>query len=174
MQKATTTEDHRMRFRHNLFLAAAVLQASCGLVFTIDIIAELDEMTRHTWIEALGVLALAVGATLTMVQYRDLIRRNSKVERELHAASGAFQEVVEHHFATWNLTEAERDVAILSIKGVSISDIAAMRRTRVGTIKAQSAAIYRKAGVSSRSELTSVVIEELIAGLDLSRPVANR
>jgi len=47
---------------------------------------------------------------------------------------------------------SERDVALLSIKGVSISEIADMRQTRVGTIKAQNAAIYRKSGVSNRAE----------------------
>jgi DNA-binding NarL/FixJ family response regulator len=66
------------------------------------------------------------------------------------------------------LTAAERDVALLSIKGISNTDIAEMRNTRAGTIQAQHAAIYRKAGVSSRAELISVVFEDLIAGLDLT------
>jgi DNA-binding NarL/FixJ family response regulator len=79
-----------------------------------------------------------------------------------------FQEMIEVHFRNWGLTDAERDVALLSIKGLPIADIATMRATRAGTIKAQSAAIYRKAGVSSRAELISVVIEDLIMGLDLT------
>lgn len=113
------------------------------------------------------MIALIIGASVTLAQYRDLLRRNTKIERELGAASGAFQEVIEQHFDAWKLTEAERDVALLSIKGVAIADIATMRQTRGGTIKAQGAAIYRKAGVSSRAELVSVMIEELIAGLEL-------
>ena len=118
-------------------------------------------------IEAGAVLGLAIGAFLALREYRTLLRRNTKVERELNVASGAFQGVIEQHFDRWGLTLAERDVALFLIKGLSIADVAAMRATRDGTIKAQSAAIYRKAGVSSRSELISVMVEELIFGLGI-------
>ena len=110
--------------------------------------------------------ALAIGAFVTLNQYSQLLVRNSKIERELSVASGAFQEAIEYYFRVWDLTAAERDVALLSIKGVPNVDIAAMRETRVGTIKAQNAAIYRKSGVSSRAELLAVMIEELVAGLE--------
>jgi DNA-binding CsgD family transcriptional regulator len=166
------TEYQRRQLQKYLFLAAACLQVGCGVVFAGDVIIEINHLTSHTWIELLGVLALAIGAFITLGQYRQLLLRNAKIERELGAASGAFQDVIEQHFRMWQLTTAERDVALLSIKGVPIADIADMRQTRVGTIKAQSAAIYRKAGVSSRVELISTMIEELIAGLDLTeRPV---
>jgi DNA-binding CsgD family transcriptional regulator len=169
MTQRTMSEDKKKY----LFLAAAYLQVGCGLVFAADVIIEMDHITTHTWVELLGVLALGIGAFITLAQYRALLQRNSKIELELGAASGAFQDVIEQHFRIWNLTEAERDVALLSIKGVSIADIAEMRQTRVGTIKAQSAAIYRKSNVSSRAELVSSMIEELIAGLDPTvRPVS--
>ncbi|MDG1117419.1 MAG: helix-turn-helix transcriptional regulator [Flavimaricola sp.] len=160
------THNRSQTLRRNMFLAAAILQVSCGIVFTTDVFIELAEFTRHTWVELVGVIALAIGAVVTLSQYLQLLRRNSKIESELDAASGAFQMVIEGHFRSWNLTEAERDVALLSIKGVSISDIAVLRQTRVGTIKSQCAAIYRKSGVSSRAELVSVVIEDLLTGLD--------
>ncbi|MDP5086585.1 MAG: helix-turn-helix transcriptional regulator [Yoonia sp.] len=168
MTKQGMTEERRTRLRRSLFLAAALLQLGCGLVFAFDVIVEMDNLTGHTWVELMGIIALAIGAFITVGQYRELLRRNTKIERELGAASGAFQDVIEQHFQVWQLTEAERDVALLSIKGVPIADIAVMRQTRSGTIKAQSAAIYRKSGVSSRAELISVMIEELIAGLDLT------
>lgn len=159
--------------RRNLFLLAAALQLGCGLVFSVDIFVERAEFSAHTWVEILGVIGLAIGAFLSISQYRLLLRRTSKVERELKAASGAFQEVMEQYFRTWGLTEAECDVALLSIKGVSIADIAQMRHTRPGTIKAQNAAIYRKSGVSSRAELLSVMVEELIQGLGPTPPARH-
>lgn len=162
------TDPHSGTRRRYLFLAAAILQIGCGLVFASDILIEMSEFTRHTWVEILGILALAIGATITLGQYRALMQRNTKIERELGAASGAFQNVIEQHFDAWQLTQAERDVALLSIKGVSIAEIAEMRQTRAGTVKAQSAAIYRKSGVSNRAELVSVVIEELISGLSIT------
>jgi DNA-binding CsgD family transcriptional regulator len=170
MTQTTASTSERSALRRNLFLAASALQVGCGLVFITDVVSEWGEFDRHTLAEVLGIIALLIGAAVSLAQYRHLLRRNTKIERELGAASGAFQDVIEQHFDNWHLTEAERDVAILSIKGVPIADIAAMRHTRAGTIKAQSAAIYRKAGVSSRAELITVMIEELIAGIRLRGP----
>ncbi|HLS58150.1 MAG TPA: helix-turn-helix transcriptional regulator, partial [Paracoccaceae bacterium] len=60
------------------------------------------------------------------------------------------------------LTPSERDVAWFTLKGLSIAEIARMRQTSEGTVKAQSNAIYRKAGVSGRAQLLSLFIEDLI------------
>jgi DNA-binding NarL/FixJ family response regulator len=158
--------------RSALALAAA-LQLGCSVVFVSDIIHEWATMTVHTWAELLAVGALIVGAWLAVAELRKLIARNIRVERELDAACGAFQSVIERHFEIWGLSKAEKDVALLSIKGMSNTEIARMRVTREGTIKAQSAAIYRKAGVSSRADLISAVIEDLIAGLAISEREAT-
>jgi hypothetical protein len=45
---------------------------------------------------------------------------------------------------------------------LSTQDIALLRATSEGTVKAQTNAIYRKAGVSGRSQLLSVFIEDLM------------
>jgi DNA-binding CsgD family transcriptional regulator len=62
----------------------------------------------------------------------------------------------------WGLSEAEKDIALLTIKGMTISEIAEIRNTKQSTIKTQSSAIYKKAGVSSRAQLVSLLIEELL------------
>lgn len=160
----------RLTLRRSLFLIAAALQIGCGVVLVVDVISEWRELDRHGIIEAGAVLGLAVGAFLSLREYRTLLRRNTKVERELNVASGAFQEVIEQHFTRWGLTTAERDVALFLIKGLSIAEVATLRDTRDGTIKAQSAAIYRKAAVSSRAELVSVMVEEIISGLHPANP----
>ena len=94
MTQSHMTEDRRLAVRRYLFLAAAALQVGCGLVFVSDIISEMNRFDRHTWAEFLGVVALIIGASVTFAQYRDLLRRNTKIERELGAASGAFEEVI--------------------------------------------------------------------------------
>ncbi len=50
----------------------------------------------------------------------------------------------------------------VSIKGLSTADIANLRNTSEGTVKAQTNAIYRKAGVSGRPQLLSLFIDELM------------
>lgn len=165
-----TFKNGHVGLRRSLFLAAAGLQIGCGMVFVTDVAVEWKNPTFHSFVELFAVLGLWLGAALTLREYRNLLSRNTKVERELNVAAGAFQEEIERYFDRWGLTAAERDVALLSIKGVSIANIAAFRNTKDGTIKAQSAAIYRKAGVSGRAELISVVVEELISGLKLPDP----
>ncbi|MBO6774081.1 MAG: hypothetical protein JJ897_00975 [Marinibacterium sp.] len=61
-------------------------------------------------------------------------------------------------FDQWGL------VAVLSIKGLSIAEIATMRNTREGTVKAQNAALYRKAVISGRPQLLSLCIADLMTG----------
>lgn len=151
--------------KRSVFVVAALLQLGCGAVFLSDLVTEWRTEGLHAKIELFAVIALVLGAALFLREALHLSRRNARVERELHVASGAFQTVIEQHFDDWGLTPAERDVALLSIKGVSIAEIARMRDTREGTIKAQSTAIYRKVGVSSRAELVSVMVEELISGV---------
>ena len=52
-----------------------------------------------------------------------------------------------------------------AIKGMSTQEIAGLRGVSEGTIKAQTNAIYRKAGISGRAQLLSLFIEDMIADL---------
>ena len=76
-------------------------------------------------------------------------------------------------FDEWGLTPAERDVALFAIKGLSTSEIAGLRGTSEGTIKAQTNAIYRKAGVTGRPQLLSLFIEELMRDDGIVRKAAQ-
>lgn len=158
---------HLPATRINLFFVAAALQIGCGFGFIYDVMTEWEEGVIHVGLEAIAVATLWIGAALMISEAQRLKSRNTAVERQLHAASGAFQEVMEQRFADWGLTPSERDVAILSIKGLSNVDIAKARKTREGTIKAQNAAVYRKAGVSSRAELLSLFLDELVEGITI-------
>jgi DNA-binding CsgD family transcriptional regulator len=71
-------------------------------------------------------------------------------------------DLLAQRFEEWALTPAERDVALFAIKGMSLAEIATLRATSEGTVKAQTAAIYRKAGVSGRPQLLSLFIEDLM------------
>lgn len=91
-----------------------------------------------------------------------LLRRQSRIERGISIASGALHGLMEEMFLDWRLTPAEQDVAGFTLKGYSISEVADMRGSREGTIKAQLNAIYRKAGVENRGQLVSLLIEDLM------------
>lgn len=114
--------------------------------------------------EYLIVAALFLGLLATGREIWKVLGRQKRMETQMMAASGAFAQLLEEHFDTWGLTPSERDVALFAMKGLSIAEIADMRQTREGTVKAQCNAIYRKAGVSGRPQLLSLFIEELMTG----------
>jgi len=145
-----------------------VLQAFCALFFLTDVVLDLSGYedalggVEHHSFELIVVLALGLGVVLTSIEIGKILRRHKRIAAQLRAASGAFWELMEEHFESWSLTPSERDVAVLAIKGLSIAEIANIRHTKVGTIKAQSNAIYAKAGVTGRPQLLSLFIEELM------------
>ncbi len=113
-------------------------------------------------IEVGAALGLVSGVVMGVLALRAAHRRSAKAEAALRQARSAFRDVLDDRFDGWELTPAERDVALFSIKGFSSQDIAKLRGVSEGTIKAQSNAIYRKAGVSGRAQLLSVFIDELV------------
>ena len=119
--------------------------------------------TLHNSIELTAVVALIMGIGLTAFEIQRIRTRQRRIEAQLRVTSGAFLELLEEHFEAWGLTPSESDVALFAIKGLSIAEIADIRHTKEGTIKAQCNAIYSKAGVTGRQQLLSLFIEELTA-----------
>ncbi len=145
------------------------IQLVCALFFVWETGASVLGLPREplSWREreimelgaALGLLLGAVFGASMLVR---ALRRNRVMEGRLRQVSGAFVEHLETRFTEWGLTPSERDVAWFTVKGLPIAEIARMRQTSEGTVKAQSNAIYRKAGVSGRTQLLSLFIEDLI------------
>lgn len=145
-----------------------VVQALCAAFFVADAVMDWaggeSAGFRHLHsFELVLALALIGGLAATVALIRSQNRRVRDMQRQLHTAQGAFAQVIENQFSEWRLSLAERDVAMLSIKGLSIAEIAELRQTKQGTIKAQSAAVYRKAGVSGRLQLLSYFVDELLS-----------
>jgi len=153
-----------------LFLAAVlVVQLACSVFFVSEIVLTIFNVRARpiSWqtrelMEIGATVGLIIGSVVGAFYLRSSMRRTARAEQKLRAASGAFMDVMEEKFAEWGLTPAERDVALFAIKGMSIQEIAALRQTSEGTVKAQTNAIYRKAGVSGRPQLLSVFIEDLL------------
>jgi DNA-binding CsgD family transcriptional regulator len=68
---------------------------------------------------------------------------------------------IREQFEAWSLTPAEADIAGLLLKGVSLRDIAALRRTAEATIRQQAQSVYRKSGLAGRRELAAYFLESL-------------
>lgn len=159
-----------MRDRIVIAIALAV-QAVCAGFFLSDIFSSYFGFRRTpiAWelrevIEVGAGIGLILGFALGAVALKRSHERRLEAEARLRLASSAFMDMIEDAFGDWQLTPAERDVALFAIKGLSTAEIAALRNTSEGTVKAQTNAIYRKAGVSGRSQLLSLFIDALIDG----------
>ncbi|MDU8912399.1 helix-turn-helix transcriptional regulator [Aestuariicoccus sp. MJ-SS9] len=156
--------------KQNLALTALfALQLVCGLFLFWDILTSLLGLRTapiawalYELIEIGAVVGLIMGVGVSARLLVLSVRRQKAAETGLRVASGAFMDVLEERFTEWGLTPAERDVALFAIKGLSTAEIAAMRSTSEGTVKAQTNAIYRKAGVSGRPQLLSLFIDDLM------------
>lgn len=167
-----------MNWRNYFTVALVAVQAICAFFFVSDILMTLigvrsspiNWQTREL-LEIGAALGLVLGMALGWLQFRRLARAGRAAEEKLRRASSAFMDLMEERFAEWGLTTAERDVALFAIKGMTTSEIASLRGTSEGTIKAQTAAIYRKAGVGGRPQLLSLFIEDLMEPSD-TRPAS--
>ncbi len=73
-----------------------------------------------------------------------------------------FSELISEQFQAWALTNAEREVAIMLLKGLSIKEIAVARGTSSNTVRQQAASLYNKAKLNSRAELSAFFLEDLL------------
>ena len=159
-------------------LLILVVQAVSALLFIANIAFSVLGVAPVAWVvyemtEIGAAVGLILGTVLGAFALRRSEGRAREAEAKLRAASGAFMELLEERFAAWGLTPAERDVALFAIKGLSTPEIAQVRQTSEGTVKAQTAAIYRKAGVTGRPQLLSLFIEDLMAGPVLREETAG-
>lgn len=145
------------------------LQAICCAYFLMDIAwdllwpASINRFADSDVLEALVTIALFFGLAFTGNELRRLLARHDQLEDQIKVASGAFTEVMEARFKNWSLTSAEREIAILAIKGFSIAEMAELRDTKQGTVKAQCASVYKKADVAGRLQLLSIFLDDLMA-----------
>jgi DNA-binding CsgD family transcriptional regulator len=155
--------------RRVVVLLILVVQAFCALFFVSDILSSVLGLrsTPISWqarelLEIGAAVGLVLGLVLGALALRQSLRERNAAEAGLRRASADFMDHLRERFAEWGLTAAERDVALFAIKGLSTAEIAALRSTSEGTVKAQTNAIYRKAGVTGRPQLLSLFIEDLM------------
>jgi DNA-binding NarL/FixJ family response regulator len=162
--KVSPETDTRIPFGLALLIA---VQFVCVVFFVSDVIADYREQVAgegfHLGIEAVATLCLVAAIVVEVRYLLSLLRRKADLERNLKIASAAVHEVIEAHFRAWRLSPSETDVATFLVKGLEISEIAAMRKSAEGTVKAHLNAIYRKSGTRNRGELLSLIIDSLLA-----------
>lgn len=153
-----------------ILIVLMTVQLACAVFFVTDAARDyIDEgglasIDFHLAVEIVATAALLAAIAVEGRFLRGLLRRKARLEASLANASAEVHEVIEAQFGEWRLSPAEHDIAMFLVKGLGTQEIADMRGNAEGTVKAHFAAIFRKAGVHSRAELLSVLIDRLLGG----------
>lgn len=155
-----------------------VALASIMVGGTVDLIMDRPErwISFHVIFESLMIAgALLMATTLWLGWWRaerslDEMRARleaRKAERDewRESAQKALEGLgvaVNKQFDAWGLTRAEREVALLLLKGYSHKHVASATGRSERTARQHAAAVYQKAGLGSRAELAAYFLEDLL------------
>ncbi|MFZ5710132.1 MAG: helix-turn-helix transcriptional regulator [Pseudomonadota bacterium] len=158
-------EDRGRRLWPAALAVFVAIQTVAAVFFAGEAMTEAS-VTRnlgHGLVEGTVALALALGVVFGAVALRRTLERMRRQEDALDTARGALSAVIDRQFAAWSLTPAERDVGLLALKGLDVAEIAGFRGAAQGTVRAQLASIYAKAGVSGRAQFGAHFVEDLLS-----------
>jgi DNA-binding CsgD family transcriptional regulator len=166
-------------------LPALVIFLLIFATLAVDLVLDREEGASllHVTVEGVLMLLALAGAGLLRVRLRSSRVRVRRLQRDVGAAEeevGRAREEAEawrgearellaglgrtiaRQFDRWELTGAEREVALLLLKGLSHREVARVRGVTERTARDQARAVYRKAGLSGRSELSAFFLEDLL------------
>lgn len=143
-----------------------------------DVISDLAEgaSVGHLGVESIGILLGIAGIAWIWLQNQKLEARGVILGQDLaraHAESAKWKaksqellkglgQAIDDQLRVWSLSSAEREVALLLLKGLSLKEVATVRGTSERTTRQQAQEIYRKTGLSGRAEFSAFFLEELL------------
>ena len=164
--------------RSERFRSAAIF-LGIVLLIGLDLVEDWRRGSRgyHLGLESVVLVLAAIGLFLLRARIRQeradaralrvgLAEARAAAEswrRETEALAAGLGRAIDAQFQLWRLTDAEREVAFLLLKGLSLREIAGLRETSERTVRQQSLAVYRKAGLAGRAELSAFFLEDLLA-----------
>jgi DNA-binding CsgD family transcriptional regulator len=173
------------RPEYRLLGGLAVLLLGVVVLVAVDLLGDLRVGSTALHVVVEGSVALLGGVGLVL-----LLRHLWRVRRQARAARGEAEalrarlrsteaearrwrdeardllrglgEAIDGQFDRWGLTPAEREVALLLLKGLTHKEIAQVRGVGEATARQQAQAVYRKAGVLGRHDLAAFFLEDLL------------
>lgn len=163
--------------------ALAAIVAGVTLLMALEIIEEPQMTLPQILMELIEPLLLVVtGAGVVYVLLRTRMQHEEQLslihDLEVARTEGAawradmrellrgLGDAIDAQFDRWELTPAEREVALLMLKGLSHKEIAAARDSSERTVRQQARAIYSKANLSGRAALSAFFLEDLLLPLE--------
>lgn len=158
-----------------LAVPAILLVITLGAAFDLLMDRPEQVLTFHVLFEiSLALVSLGAASWLTWgwyhTQKRVSVLRNAVDERRAErdawrARAGrlldGLAKAMDGQFETWSLTPAERETALMLLKGYSHKRIGRLTNRSERTVRQHAVAVYRKANVANRSELSAFFLEDL-------------
>jgi len=157
-------------------LAIVVLGLVLALL-VVDLVSDSGEQVRpaHLFVEGVALVVSALGVGVLVTRLRRLDREQRRLARRLAASESeaehwrreaadsvlGLRNAIERQFDRWELTGAERQVALLLLQGLSHKQIAGRRQASERTVRQQAHMLYRKAGMSGRADLAAFFLQDL-------------
>lgn len=162
--------------RLRVLLVMVLLMVSGG--GTADLVLDRPRrfLSPHMLFEAAMVIAALAAVTALWLGWWRAERSAAGLRRALDArreerdlwrarARGALEGLaaaIDQQFTAWGLTAAEREVALLLLKGYSHKQIAQATGRGERTARQHAASVYQKAGLAGRAELAGYFLEDLV------------
>ena len=168
-----------------LLSGVLVAFAAIALLAAIDLVSDLSEgiTVGHAVAEGAVFVVGLFGAAFMARRLRTLVRSEQAARAEAVALAERLQATeaeaarwreevrdllhglgaaLDRQFERWALSAAEKEVALLLLKGLSHKDIADVRSVTEATARQQARAVYKKAGLSGRNDLAAFFLEDLL------------
>jgi DNA-binding CsgD family transcriptional regulator len=175
-------QDEHSTFEGRLIPALIIVFSFIAVLVVIDILADISEgaAAGHVAVEAgIGLVSITGVALLVwrvVAAARSADRRAAALVVDLESSRRDATEwrteaqdlleglgaKIDSQFEKWKLTPAEKEVALLLLKGFSHKDVARLRSVSEPTARQQAGSIYRKAGIAGRHDLAGFFLEDLV------------
>lgn len=167
-------EENDTRLR--LLLAVVLVVIMVGGTIDLVLDAPTDWLSFHVLFELGMIVAALVSATALWLGWwrsrqavvamaRSLEER--RAERDAWRASAekaldGLGRAIDRQFDAWGLTPAEREVALLILKGYGHKQIAGLTGRSERTVRQHAVTVYGKAGLGGRAELAAFFLQDLM------------
>jgi DNA-binding CsgD family transcriptional regulator len=165
------------------FWAIAAVVLGIAMFLGIEMIEEPDTTALDLLFELVDIVPIVVTSVGVALLFRVTQRQRDehvKLIRDLELARVQGQrwrsesrallkglgDAIDTQFSRWNLTDAEREVALLLLKGLSSKEVATVRAVSERTVREQARSVYAKSGLTGRAALSAFFLEDLLAPIE--------
>lgn len=158
---------------------ALIIFAVVGILLGIDVIDDIAHGADwgHVGVELLAFGLCAVTLVYALLdwaqsskmqlsyvntQLASVAQERDRWRDQARESLRSLSQIIDEQFLRWQLTEAEKEVGLLILKGLSHKEIADVRGSSERTVRQQATALYKKAGLSGKANLSAYFLEDVM------------